>query len=76
MLHDLTQREIHEARGGVDLACLSKRQFPDPATAAKVAHRMSKAKHTRITPFRCPYCNHWHVGRNLGAPKRKAPRRL
>lgn len=70
MPHNAAQRLIHEERGGAQIACLGKVTFPDPMTAAKVAKRMTRAKHSRITTFRCPFCSKWHVGRNLGIAPR------
>ena len=61
------QREIREARGGYELSCWGKVRFEpnNRALAVKVASRMSKPQHPRITTFRCPHCDGWHVGNDM-----------
>jgi hypothetical protein len=63
------QREIREERGGYELSCWGKVRFApnNRALAVKVANRMSKHKHQRITTFRCVYCDGWHVGNDMSA---------
>jgi hypothetical protein len=58
---------MREQRGGPELACLGKARFEPSqrAVAVKVANRMSRHKHARLTVFRCPYCDGWHVGNDL-----------
>lgn len=61
------QRSLREERGGELLACWGKARF-EPSqqhVARAVARRMARAKHERITVFRCPHCHGWHVGTDM-----------
>jgi hypothetical protein len=66
--------EIPEKRFEVE-ACQGKAQFLDHGLAARVAHRMSRTKDQRITPYACPFCGAWHVGRSVRHKKRPPPKR-
>jgi hypothetical protein len=63
----LEGRLPRSARGGSDLACIGKVRFSphDQHRAKEIAQRMSQRKRTKITAFRCPYCEGWHVGSDL-----------
>lgn len=62
------QREAREERGGQLQSCWGKVRFEPGrrALAIKVAQRMSRSKHHKVTPYRCPHCDGWHVGEQMG----------
>jgi hypothetical protein len=62
------QREERETHGGTLSSCWGKARFApgQKALAIKVGQRMSRSKHSKMTPFRCPHCDGWHIGQSLG----------
>lgn len=46
--------------GTVNATCRGKEQY-DRATANLIARKSKKAK---LNTYLCPFCNHWHVGKN------------
>lgn len=51
-----------------EIACFGKARLETWAQAEKMARRMNRAKTTGLKPYRCPFCEGWHVGRVLRRP--------
>lgn len=43
-----------------------KMMFPSKADATKWVKRINTVHRTPMTPYRCPYCDHWHLGHGKG----------
>lgn len=56
-------------RGDRAAVCDGKQGF-SRARAKVVASRVRKRRGSRVTPYLCPFCGHWHLGSSLkGASK-------
>lgn len=44
--------------------CLGKHPYPKKSIAQQVGNRTNKRNNTRLNPYKCPHCNHWHLGNN------------
>jgi hypothetical protein len=42
--------------------CNGKRQYDDHATADRIATTQKRRTEEPIEPYRCRYCQKWHVG--------------
>lgn len=45
-------------------SCLGKRRFASKDEAEQNAVRTSRAIRARVQPYRCPYCEGWHLTRS------------
>ena len=43
----------------------------DISLAIKIAKEMSARYHTKVSHYKCPRCNHFHVGSTLGVVSQK-----
>lgn len=51
--------------------CDGKDRMPNPRVARQVAARMrGRRDGARVQAYRCPFCEHWHVG---SVPSSRAP---
>jgi len=46
----------------IDHVCTRKRQYPTKNKARVYAHKNSAETSEKITEYKCPYGNHWHIG--------------
>ena len=68
-------------RGLRTAACIGKFTFPTyeaavaMANVAKKKSRGYKRDDSRMMPYRCPYCEGWHLGHESDTIRRGEPRR-
>lgn len=52
--------------------CAGKEKYETPALAHAVARRRNRrSRDTRVNPYRCQYCGHYHMG--TGRRRRNPP---
>ena len=57
-----TQYEVQRSPLNGLPGCNGKRQYPDHATASKIAKTQKRRTEEPIEPYRCRHCHKWHVG--------------
>ena len=63
MLSDTDQREF------VAASCDGKPSFQSYALADKVAKRGRARRHVNSMPYRCEWCDRWHIGTKMKGRK-------
>jgi len=49
---------------------MGKVRHANRKSARKAAKLMWRAKHERVYPYRCNFCNGWHTGHRFNKPSR------
>lgn len=59
------QRTTHDQTNPRDYMCAGKSRFDSFRHAKRIAHRSAKGHAARVVPYRCRYCQGWHIGNNI-----------
>ena len=51
-------------------ACEGKDRYPDMATASRYAKEACKRAHSWIVPYKCQFCDSYHIGHATPATKK------